>query len=104
MSVVAVRAGRVPVVVQQDAFSRVVGIVSRRKRMSYLGKLSVHIGDRRIEVRTAVVASDAVLLIRLAQQAHRSLRIVWLMAGETGVGGDRAIAAQVRLHRYLVGR
>src|SRR5664280_2975591 len=103
MSVVAVRARGMPVVVQQNVLGSVVCIVTRRKRMSHLGKLGVDIWDRRVEIRTAVVASNAVLLIRPAQQAHRPLRVVWHMAGDTRVLRHRAIAAKVRLPGYFVG-
>src|SRR5664279_5251908 len=103
MSVVAVRARGMPVVVQQNVLGSVVCIVTRRKRMSNLGKLGVDIWDRRVEIRTAVVASNAVLLIRPAQQAHRPLRVVWHMAGDTRVLRHRAIAAKVRLPGYFVG-
>ena len=101
VSIVAVGAGGVPIIVQQHIFGCIVRIVSRGKRMSCLGELGKDVRDGRREVGAAVVAAGAVLLIRPVQQTRRSQRIVRCMAGDASIGGHRAIASQIRLPALL---
>jgi len=67
VTVVAVRAGRVPIAVEYQAFGCVVSIGACRKRMTDLRKLCENICDPWGQIRPASVTGQAGLFIRSAE-------------------------------------
>ncbi len=107
MCIVAVHAGGMTVVVEQCAFGGIVRIGRGGKWMPDLGRgvLGKHIGvgRHRRDVRAAVVAGNAILLILPAQQPRRPAGVVRRMAGDAGIGSHRGVTSQQSLGRNLVG-
>src|SRR5271154_6235484 len=104
MSVVAIYAGRMPIVVQQRVLGRIVGIRCCGERMPHLGSgiLGEDAGRRRRDIRAAIVTADAVLLILSTKQPRRSLSIVRGVAANACVLRHGWVASKIRLGRNLV--
>ena len=77
--------------------------VSRGKGMADLGKLRKNVGGGGGEIRAAVVAGNAVLLVRAPQYPLRPGGVMRHVAGIASVLGYRRIAADVGLIGCLIG-
>ncbi len=104
MSVVAIDAGGMAVVVEQRALGSIVRGGGRGKWMSDFGRniLGEDAGRGGRDVGAAIVAGDAILLIGAAQQTGRPLGVVGGVAADAGILGDSGVAADISLWRELV--
>src|SRR5208282_711649 len=104
MTVVTIHAGRMPVVIQQRSLTGVVRIRCCRERMPDLRRSVLGEDARRRgrDIRTPVVACDAILLVGSAKQSRRSLGIVRGVARYARILSHRVVASHVRLRRNLV--
>src|SRR4029077_9282273 len=97
MRVVAVDAGRVPVIVEDRTLGAIMNIVPSREGGPRFGKLDEAVGGRRRDVRSAVVTCKACLLVVTPKQPRRAGSIMRHMATRTGIAGHRAVSANVGL-------
>src|ERR1700747_3250072 len=92
-----------PILIQQCALLRIVHAAAGREGMPDLGKLSEHVGCRWRNVRSTVVARDAILLVRPAQQSRGARGIVRGMTRTASILRDGGIPSNRRLIRRLAG-
>src|SRR5580704_18752586 len=102
MTIVAVDAGGVAIVVEHHACGGIVRIDARGKRMADLREFGEYVRNSGRNIRSAAVAREAVLLVRRAQQTRGALAIVRRVAGEAGILANIAIAADAGLQRGLI--
>ena len=104
VAAVAVDAGGVAVVVEKRGLGGIMLIGRGREGVSGLWRsvFGEDVERDRRDVGAAVVAGDAILFVGAAEEAGWSLRIVWSVARDAGVGCDRGVAAYVCLGRKFV--
>src|ERR1700756_3824581 len=104
MGIMAIHAGSVAIIVQQSSLGAIVSVVADREWMAALRDLGEHVGRRRRDSGSSVVAVDAGKFIGAAQQACLSGCIVRHVATAARVVSDCVVPADVWLVRSLVRR
>lgn len=103
MAVVAVRAGGMPVVVQNCRLRWIVLVFSGWKRMSNFIELAVNVGQLRRNIVPATMAVDAILLIGASQQPLSSRGVVRLVARTAGIASYSWIRPNIRTFGNRIG-
>src|SRR5215472_9357780 len=97
--VVAVDASRVAIAVEQRLLSCIMRVLSRRKWVRLLLELGEDIGRSRRDIVASAMASDTILLVGCAKQAHLSACVVHGVTRRARVGGNRGVRSDVGLRR-----